>query len=60
MWQWVARGNIQQMSYIPQTEQHSLFGLMLLCLGNVTIIYKAVLHANHASNMVEVALLREM
>ena len=40
MWQWVARGNIQQISYIPQTEQHLPFRLMLLCLGNVTIIYK--------------------
>ena len=42
MWQWVARGNIQQISYIPQTEQHLPFGLMLLCLGNVitmTIVY---------------------
>ena len=39
MWQWVARGNIQQISYIPQTEQHSPFGLMLLHLGNVTIMY---------------------
>ena len=39
MWQWVARGNIQQISYIPQTEQHLPFGLMLLCLGNVTTIY---------------------
>ena len=38
MWQWVARGNIQQISYIPQTEQHSPFGLMLLRLGNVTVI----------------------
>ena len=38
MWQWVARGNIQQISYIPQTEQHSPFELMLLHLGNVTII----------------------
>ena len=28
MWQWVARGNIQQISYIPKTEQHSPFGLM--------------------------------
>ena len=35
----VARGNVQQISYIPQTEQHSPFGLMLLRLGNVTIIY---------------------
>ena len=34
----VARGNIQQVSYIPQTEQHSPFGLMQLRLGNVTII----------------------
>ena len=38
MWQWVARGTIQQISYIPQTEQHSPFGLMLLRLGNATII----------------------
>ena len=38
MWQLVARGNIQQISYIPQTEQHSPFGLMLFHLGNVTII----------------------
>ena len=29
-------------SYIPQTEQHSSFGLMLLRLGNVTIIYSIV------------------
>ena len=40
MWQWVPRGNIQQNGYIPQTEQHSPFGLMLLHLGNVTIICK--------------------
>ena len=38
MWQGVARGNIQQISYISQTEQHLPFGLMLLRLGNVTII----------------------
>ena len=38
MWQGVAIGNIQQMSYNPQTEQHSPFGLMLLHLGNVTIM----------------------
>ena len=38
MWQWVARGNIQQISYIPQTEQRLPFGLMLLRLGNVTTI----------------------
>ena len=40
MWYLVTRGNIQQISYIPQTEQHSHlpFGLMLLCLGNVTIM----------------------
>ena len=38
MWQWVARDNIQQISYIPQTEQPSPFGLMLLRLGNVTTI----------------------
>ena len=37
MWHWVARGNTQQISYIPQTEQHLPFGLMLLHLGNVTI-----------------------
>ena len=29
--------NIQQISYIPQMEQHLSFGLMLLRLGNVTI-----------------------
>ena len=38
MWYLVTRGNIQQVSYIPQTEQHSPFGLMLLRLGNVTIV----------------------
>ena len=38
MWHLVTRGNIQQISYIPQTEQHSPFGLMLLRLGNVTIM----------------------
>ena len=27
MWQWIARGNIQQISCTPQTEQHSLSGL---------------------------------
>ena len=42
MWYWVARGNIQQISYIPQTEQHSPFGLMLLCLGNVTTMCMTV------------------
>ena len=36
MWQWVARGNIQQISYIPQTEQHLPLGLMVLHLGNAT------------------------
>ena len=35
MWQWVARGNIQQISYISQTEQHLPFKLMLLCLSLV-------------------------
>ena len=45
MWHLVARGNIQQISYIPKTEQHSPFGLMLLRLGNVTIIYSP--HAGH-------------
>ena len=41
MWQWVARGTIQQISYIPQTEQHEplSFGLMLLHVGNVIIMY---------------------
>ena len=38
MWHGVPRDNIQQNSYIPQTEQHLPFGLMLLLLGNVTII----------------------
>ena len=38
MWHLVTRGNIQQISYISQTEQHSTFGLILLCLGNVTIM----------------------
>jgi len=38
VWHLVARGNIQQISYIRKTEQHSPFGLMLLRLGNVTII----------------------
>ena len=52
MWQWVARGNIQQIqqirgniqqiSYIPQMEQHLPFGLMLLRLGNVITICKYV------------------
>ena len=34
----VAVGNIQQISYIPQMEQHLPFELMLLRLGNVTIM----------------------
>ena len=38
VWQWVARGNIQQIGCIPQTEQHLLFGLILLCLGNVPYV----------------------
>ena len=43
-------GNIQQISYIPQTKHHLPFGLMLLHLGNVTIIcnlreYIAVIHS---------------
>ena len=37
-WHLVTRGNIQQISYIPLTEQHLPFGLMLLRLGNVTIM----------------------
>ena len=38
VWYWVARGNIQQISYIPQTKQHSPFGLMLLRLGNIQLL----------------------
>ena len=44
MWQWVARGNIQQIRCIPQTdrsvslEQHEPEGQMLFHLGNVTIV----------------------
>ena len=38
----VARGNIQQVSYIPQMNQHLPFGLMLFRLGNVTIMYVCV------------------
>ena len=30
----VARGNIQQISYIPQIKQHLPFGLMLHRVGN--------------------------
>ena len=36
------RGNIQQMSYIPQTEQHEPFGRLLFRLGNVTIMCMCV------------------
>ena len=32
-------GLLGQISYIPQTGQHLLIRLMLLHLGNVTIIY---------------------
>ena len=32
----VARGNIQPISYILQTEQHTPFELMLFRLGNIT------------------------
>ena len=41
MRQWITRGNNQQISHIPQTEQHAPFGHMLLHLrlGNVTINY---------------------
>ena len=41
MWQWVARGNNQTISHIPQTEQHAPFRHMLLhlYLGNVTVNY---------------------
>ena len=41
MWQQFAMGNIQQIGYNLQTEQHLPFGLknMLFCLGNVTIEY---------------------
>ena len=35
MWHQVARGNIQQISCISQTEQHSHFRLILICLGKV-------------------------
>ena len=36
---WVARGNIQQINKLHSPdEQHSPFGLMLLHLGNVTIM----------------------
>ena len=42
MWHLVTRGNIQQISYIPQTVQDSPFGLMLLRVGNVTIICIAI------------------
>ena len=35
----VARGNIQQASFNPQTEQHLPFGLILIHLGNGTIMY---------------------
>ena len=50
MWHGVPMGNIQQISYIPQTKHHLPFGLMLLHLGNVTIIcnlreYIAVIHS---------------
>ena len=38
-WQWAAKGNIQQHSYIPQAEQHLPFVLMLLCLENVANYY---------------------
>ena len=44
---WVARGNIQQISYIPQTEQHSSLGLMLLRLGNVTTMCMCVCMCMH-------------
>ena len=39
MWQWVASGNIQQISCILQTEQHSPFRVkdILFCLGNVLL-----------------------
>ena len=37
MWHLVAKGNIQQISYIPQTEQHLPFGLMLLRLTCVCV-----------------------
>ena len=35
-------------SYIPQTEQHEPKGLMLLRLGNVTIIY---MNADYISSL---------
>ena len=38
VWMWVARGNIQQISYIPRTKQHLFFGLTLLQLGECNYI----------------------
>ena len=40
---WVARGNISQICYIPKVEQYSLFGFMLLHLGNVTLFVPRIL-----------------
>ena len=37
-WQQVARGNIQQIGYIPQTKQHdTILGFMLLYLGKLPL-----------------------
>ena len=41
-------GVTSKISYIPQTEQHSPFGLMLLRLGNVTIMCVRVCVCAHA------------
>lgn len=38
--------DIQQICYIPQTEEPLPFGLMLLRLGNATIIYMHI-HATY-------------
>ena len=42
MWQWLAMGNIQQRSYIPQVEQHSFFMQGSLSSEYVTITYKCM------------------
>ena len=39
IWQWVDRGNIQQINCNLQTVQHIHFGHMLLSLGIATTIY---------------------
>ena len=49
MWQWVAMGNIQQRSYIPQVEQHSFFMQGSLSSEYVTITYKCICMAYQSS-----------